>query len=278
MSYLISAEDVYPQLQSGDWLIVDTRFALTDPHYGEKAYLESHLPGALYLDLNRDLSGPLAAHGGRHPWPDLQALLTTLRRAGLSNQSRVLIYDDAANMYAGRLWALLRWLGHEQVQLLDGGWQAWLSAGLPVSTALPEIQPGDFEPELRPQFLASVDEMRAPARDVVLLDARSAERYRGETEPLDARAGHIPGALNRPFAENLVGQLFKSPEDLRAEMQALGLTPEQEIIVYCGSGVTANHTLIALAEAGFKRGRLYPGSWSDWVSYPENPVATGPQP
>jgi len=278
MSYLISAEAVYPQLQTGDWLIVDTRFALTDPRYGEKAYLESHLPGAVYLDLNRDLSGPLAAHGGRHPWPEQTALLATLRRVGLSNQSRVLIYDDAANMYAGRLWALLRWLGHEPVQLLDGGWQAWLSAGLPVSTVLPDLPLGDFEPELRPQFLASVDEMRAPARDVVLLDARSAERYRGETEPLDARAGHIPGALNRPFAENLVGQLFKSPEDLRAEMLALGLRPEQEIIVYCGSGVTANHTLIALAEAGFKRGRLYPGSWSDWVSYPDNPVATGPQP
>ncbi len=278
MSFLIAAEDVYPQLQSGDWLIADLRFALADPDYGEKSYLQNHLPGAVYLDLNRDLSGPLAAHGGRHPWPDLQALLTTLRRAGLSNQSRVLIYDDAANMYAGRLWALLRWLGHEQVQLLDGGWQAWLSAGLPVTTALPEIQPGDFEPELRPQFLASVDELRSPARDVVLLDARSAERYRGESEPLDARAGHIPGALNRPFAENLQGQLFKSPDLLRSEMQALGLMPDQEIIVYCGSGVTANHTLIALAEAGFKRGRLYPGSWSDWVSYPDNPVATGPQP
>ncbi len=278
MSYLIAAEDVYPQLQSGDWLIADLRFALADPDYGEKSYLQSHLPGAVYLDLNRDLSGPLAEHGGRHPWPDLEVLVATLRRAGLSNQSRVLIYDDAANMYAGRLWALLRWLGHEQVQLLDGGWQAWLAAGWPVTAELPEIQPGGFEPELSSSFLASVDELRSPARDVVLLDARSAERYRGESEPLDARAGHIPGALNRPFAENLQGSLFKSPDLLRSEMLALGLMPDQEIIVYCGSGVTANHTLIALAEAGFKRGRLYPGSWSDWVSYPDHPVATGPQP
>ncbi|MGE3725521.1 MAG: sulfurtransferase [Candidatus Sericytochromatia bacterium] len=278
MSYLIAVEQLYPQLQAGDWLIVDTRFALGDLAYGEKAYAQSHLPGAVYLDLNRDLSGPLAEHGGRHPWPELPVLLATLRGVGLSNQSRVLIYDDAANMYAGRLWALLRWLGHEQIFLLDGGWQAWVGAGMPVTADLPEIQPGDFEPELQPQFLASVEELRAPAPDVVVLDARSAERYRGESEPLDARAGHIPGALNRPFAENLAGQLFKSPEDLRTEMLALGLRPEQEIIVYCGSGVTANHTLVALAEAGFQRGRLYPGSWSDWVSYPDNPIATGPQP
>jgi thiosulfate/3-mercaptopyruvate sulfurtransferase len=278
MSHLIAAEDVYPQLQSGDWLIADLRFALSDPDYGKKSYLQSHLPGAVYLDLNRDLSGPLAEHGGRHPWPDLEVLVATLRQAGLSNQSRVLIYDDAANMYAGRLWALLHWLGHAQIFLLDGGWQAWVEAGLPVTTELPEIQPGGFEPELCSPFLASVEELRSPAPGVVVLDARSAERYRGESEPLDARAGHIPGALNRPFAENLQGQLFKSPALLRSEMLALGLMPDQEIIVYCGSGVTANHTLIALAEAGFKRGRLYPGSWSDWVSYPENPIATGPLP
>lgn len=278
MSYLIAAENLYSQLPTGEWLIVDTRSALADPLYGEKNYQVSHLPGAVYLDLNRDLSGPLAEHGGRHPWPEQAALLATLRAVGLSNQSRVVIYDDAANMYAGRLWALLRWLGHEQVQLLDGGWQAWNAAGLPVTAELPELVAGPFEPQLQPRFLASVDELRSPAAGVVVLDARSAERYRGETEPIDPRAGHIPGALNRPFAENLEGQLFKSPERLRAEMGALGLTPEQEIIVYCGSGVTANHTLIALSEAGFARGRLYPGSWSDWVSYPDNPIATGPHP
>lgn len=278
MSYLITAQALFSQLPSEDWLIIDARFSLTDPSYGENSYLQGHLPNAVYLDLNRDLSGPLAQHGGRHPWPEAAPLVEKLRAVGLSSHHRVLVYDDAANMFAGRVWALLRWLGHDQVQLLDGGWQAWEAAGLPITQALPIRQPGQFEPHIQAQFLATMAELRSPKAGVMLLDARSAERYRGENETLDPRAGHIPGALNRPFADNLIGQQYKAPELLRQELLALGLKPEQEIIVYCGSGVTANHTLIALAEAGFHTGRLYPGSWSDWVSYPENPIATGPQP
>ncbi|PIQ27687.1 sulfurtransferase [bacterium (Candidatus Blackallbacteria) CG17_big_fil_post_rev_8_21_14_2_50_48_46] len=277
MSYLIQPATLLEILNSPEILIFDTRFALADPDQGQRAYATSHLPGALYLDLEKDLSSPVSEHGGRHPLPDQSALLETLLAKGLNQDSRVVIYDDAQNMVSGRLWWLLRWLGHEQVQVLDGGWQAWQALGYPVTTQVPEKKPGHFRPSSQPQLLASIEEVKTRSAQTLLVDARSSERYRGEQEPLDPRAGHIPGALNRPFADNLQAGNYKSTETLRQEFEALGLQPEQEIIVYCGSGVSANHTLIALEEAGYHKGRLYVGSWSDWCSYPENPVQTGPQ-
>jgi thiosulfate/3-mercaptopyruvate sulfurtransferase len=277
MSSLITAADLLQNLNQATLLIVDTRFSLADSEYGQQAYAQTHIPGAVYLDLNRDLSALPAVHGGRHPWPDAENLVERLKAVGLCNHSQVVVYDDASNLYAGRLWGLLRWLGHEHVQVLDGGWQAWLATGFAVSSEQPVPTPGVFVPQLQPHFLVDQTELHTRSSAAVLLDARSADRYRGENETRDPRAGHIPGALSRPFADNLEGLFYKSPAQLRSEFLALGLKPEQEIIVYCGSGVSANHTLIALAEAGFSGGRLYGGSWSDWVSYPENPVAIGPQ-
>lgn len=275
---LIEAQELYQLLnQQQPVVVIDTRFDLQNKALGHQQYLEGHLPGALFLDLEQDLSGPLAEHGGRHPLPDPARLAQTLGRAGIVSESLVVVYDQSGGMFAGRLWWLLRWLGHDQVKLIDGGLPAWLAAGYALETAIPEVQPQSFKPEIRAHLLVELPELEARLHEpeLTLLDARAAERYRGEVEPLDPQAGHIPGALNRPFSQNLQDGRFKSPDILRQELQALGLRPEQEIIVYCGSGVTASHDLIALEEAGFQNARLYAGSWSDWCSYPEHPIETG---
>lgn len=280
MSHLISAQSLYQQLhdleQAVDLLVIDTRFSLQDPQAGQQAYRQGHLPGAFYLDLDQDLSGPHARHGGRHPLPPVETLVDKLRACGLHNNSRVVVYDDQGSMFAVRLWWQLRYLGHFQTQVLNGGLSAWQAAGYPLTQELPQAQPGDFEPHLQAHLLLQMADVRARLNQpgVVLLDARSPERYSGAQEPLDPKAGHIPGALNRPFQANLEAGKFKTPTQLKAELAPL-VADAQEVIVYCGSGVTANHTLLALEEAGLPGAKLYAGSWSDWVSYPENPVATG---
>ncbi|MGV3522898.1 MAG: sulfurtransferase [Candidatus Sericytochromatia bacterium] len=281
MGNLIQAETLQTLLQQPQTarpVVIDVRFSLQDAQWGEQAYAAGHLPGAVYLDLNRDLSGPVAPHGGRHPFPDAEQLRQTLASCGISDASQVVAYDDAGGMFAVRLWALLRWLGHDAVQVLDGGLQAWEAAGLPLSQDLPSPTPGTLSLHLRPEWLIERSEIVARSGELNLVDARSAERYRGENESLDPRAGHIPGARNRPFADNLTAGRFKSARELERDFQALGLHKQSEIVVYCGSGVTANHTLLALEEANYLNTRLYVGSWSDWVSYPDSPVASGEAP
>ncbi len=280
MSNLIQVAELAKQLGDPNLVIIDTRYALSDLDYGRHVYTEAHLPGAIYLDLATDLSDPLTEHGGRHPLPDPARLAQVLGRCGIGNQSEVVVYDDAGGMYAGRLWWLLRWLGHDAVRVLDGGYPAWKTAGQAITSeeSLPIAR--HFVPRPRPDMLLSMEEVRSRLNrgGITLLDARAPERYRGETEPLDPQAGHIPGALNRPFADNLDPQkigCFKSAEQLRHDLTPLELECAQEVIVYCGSGVTACHNLLALEEAGYRGARLYAGSWSDWVSYAENPVETG---
>jgi len=271
---LIAASELYVRIGAPDLVVVDTRCSLQDISYGARAYRAGHLPGAVFLDIDRDLSGPKGVHGGRHPLPEVTTLVAKLSAAGIGNRSQVVAYDDAGGMFAGRLWWLLKYLGHDAL-LLDGGLPAWLEAGDPVSTELPKPIPGSFTPRLRPELLVTMAEVRRALDDpdTVLIDARSPERYRGELEPLDPKAGHIPGARNYPFADNLEGGKFKDAAALRRRFA--GLVGAKRLIAYCGSGVSSAHNIIALDEIGVSGVQLYAGSWSDWVSFEDNPIATG---
>jgi thiosulfate/3-mercaptopyruvate sulfurtransferase len=275
MSNLIQPAELHALLGQDNFILFDTRFNLQDVQAGRKAYEEGHIPGAFYLDLDQDLSAPKAEHGGRHPLPNIDDLAKKLESLGLSNKSRVVIYDDAANMYAGRLWWLMRYMGQEDVRVLDGGFSSWLAAEYLVTQEIPLPKAAKFKPRLQYQMLVDKDyvKRRMGNPNVVLVDARAADRYRGENETLDPKAGHIPGAISKPFSENLDGKNFKSAKDL--EHRFSDIPKNKELILYCGSGVSANHNLIALEEAGFKRAKLYGGSWSDWVSYPDSPVEVG---
>lgn len=263
-----------------DVLVLDARFNLMQPEAGEAAWREGHIPGALYAHLDRDLSGPKTGTNGRHPLPTLSALADTLGRWGLTPATRVVAYDDAGGMFAARAWWLLRWVGHARVQVLDGGMPAWVAAGGELDTS--EATRPPTHPHLTPQtgWLLSADEVlaslqgRAPA--MPLLDARAPDRFRGENETLDPVGGHIPGAANRFFQQNLMGGRFKAPAELLAEFQAT--LPGQDlsqVAHQCGSGVTACHNLLALAHAGLPMGRLYAGSWSEWCADPARPRAVG---
>ena len=275
MSNLISATQLCSRLGEPDLRIVDVRASLTDHDAGHRLYSENHLPGAVFLSLEDDLSGPKGTKGGRHPLPDMFAFASTLQTHGVGDGAKVVVYDDSSGMFAARLWWLLRYAGFDDAQVLDGGYSAWTAAGLPVTQELPRAEPRPLTLHLRPQLTASMGEILAKLGDsrVKLFDARAPERYRGEHEPLDQKAGHIPGAINKPFAGNLEDGRFKSPEALKARFAEA--KDADEIILYCGSGVSAAHNALALEEAHIEGARLYVGSWSDWSSVDENPVATG---
>jgi len=259
--------------------IVDCRFALTDPTAGQQQYQQGHIPGAHYLDLNRQLSGPVQPHGGRHPLPDVATLTATLRQIGINSTSDtgptwVVAYDDSRFAFASRLWWLLRYLGHERVSVLDGGWAGWQAAGAPGSTECPSVPPGNFRPQVNPEQVVDIHQVKAQKDQpgVVLVDAREGDRYRGEREPIDPVAGHIPGAVNYPWPEVTDGTGHaRSPAEQRQRWAAIA--EADSVIVYCGSGVTACVNLLSLDLAGLSTGKLYAGSWSDWCSYlpPANP-------
>jgi len=274
----ISPEALIARLEAPDLRLVDVRFSLADPDAGRRAYEQGHLPGAVYLDLERDLSGPPGRHGGRHPLPEPQQLAQALGAAGIGADAWLVAYDDADGMVAGRLWWLLRWLGHERVQVLDGGMQAWQAAGGPWDATRARPVPTDFVPRMRSDMTVDRDWLLAHARDpgVVVVDARAPERYRGEVEPIDPRGGHIPGAINLPFGGNLEGGRFRPQEALADRFGALA--GADTVVVYCGSGVSAAHDLMALEACGVRGARLYPGSWSDWVSFDDAQVALGDDP
>jgi thiosulfate/3-mercaptopyruvate sulfurtransferase len=276
MRPLLHVDELARRLGADDLVIIDARFSLADTGAGRRAYQRSHLPGAVYLHLDDDLSGPLAEHGGRHPLPSPAAAAATVGAAGVGPGSHVVAYDDGDAMVASRVWWLLRWLGHEHVQVLDGGFAAWREAGGPETDALPMPTPRPFEP--RPRASMIVDRAWVMARlgdpTVSLVDARAPERYRGEVEPLDPRAGHIPGAVNLPYTDNLEAGRFKQPDALRERFADVAAAPT--VAVYCGSGVSAAHHVLAMELAGFPGARLYAGSWSDWVSFDDAPVATMP--
>ena len=255
-------------------VLLDVRWAL-DGSTGEHSYLAGHLPGAVYVDLDSELAAPASPAAGRHPLPAPEDFAATLRRVGITEDARIVAYDDTDGGPAARLVWMLRALGHD-ASVLSGGVHAWNG---PLETGPVTPEPTEVPVRSWPtESLASADEIAA-ADGAVVIDARAPERYRGEVEPIDPRAGHVPGAVNLPYAGNLDEERrFRPVEELRERFSAAGVTAEGETIVYCGSGVTATHDLLALEAAGFRRARLFPGSWSQWSADPDRPVAVGPNP
>jgi len=278
MSNLIDAAALRERMDDPNLRIVDARFVLTDPPAGRAAYAGGHLPGAVYLHLDEDLSSPVRPDGihGRHPLPDPETFAARLGALGIGDEHDVVAYDDAGGAFAVRVWWLLRWLGRPNVRVLDGGLQAWLEAGGDVTTDVPDHPPARSTAHPIDAMVIDAEALRDRLEDpeTWIVDARAGERFRGETEPLDRKAGHVPGALNRPFTENLDDEgRFLSPAALRARFEELA--EAREIVCYCGSGVTGAHDVLAIEEAGLGLPTLYAGSWSDWSSRPDYPVATG---
>ncbi|WP_224725102.1 sulfurtransferase [Paenibacillus vietnamensis] len=282
MSFYKPVEWLAERLGQEGLVVVDARYALNDSEAGSRAYAEGHIPGAYYLSLSHDLSGPKrpGGEGGRHPLPEPAALAAVLGRIGIDRSTTVIAYDDQGGAMASRLRWLLQWTGHDaDVYVLEGGFAAWLAAGYEVSKETPAEAAGVvYEPQVQEGMLVSRAEVleRLGQPGTVLIDSREAPRYRGEVEPLDPAAGHIPGAINRFWAEGKRADgSWKSPTE-QAERFA-GISQDDEIIVYCGSGVTATPNVFALQDAGFRNVKLYAGSWSDWSSDKGNPVAVGDQ-
>lgn len=280
---LVSVDLLAAHLDDPSWRVFDCRHDLRNLGYGEQAYAKGHIPGALFLHLDRDLSGPMTGTNGRHPLPDIESFAARMSACGVGPDTQVVAYDNEGSVFAARLWWMLRWLGHDKVAVLDGGLPGWRRAKLPLETELHPVAPAEFV--ARPREGIKVDaahvlaHLRSP--EMLLLDARSPDRYAGENETLDPVGGHIPGARNRFYAENLddAGCFFKPADELRAEFADLldGRDPRQ-VVQQCGSGVTACHNLLAMEVAGLAGSRIYPGSWSEWCSDPARPVATGDQP
>jgi thiosulfate/3-mercaptopyruvate sulfurtransferase len=286
-STLIQPEDLQPRLNAPDWVVFDCRHALLDKALGARVYGESHLPGARFADMERDLSGPVTPESGRHPLPDLDAFSGWLRTMGVTAGAQVVAYDDSQGMMASRLWWMLRYLGHDAVAVLDGGFARWRDEGRPLTPDIPVAIAGDFRPRIRSGWQADLAEVARlvrgqPGREQpgMLVDARGAERFRGDSEPIDPKAGHIPGAVNVPCAANVDGSgRFLPAAALRQRFQqALGFVPPRESVHYCGSGVSACHNLLAMAVAELEPGRLYVGSWSQWCKDDARPIATGSRP
>jgi len=277
-STLVETAELAPHLGDPRLVIVDVRHDLADSAFGEAAYAKSHIPGAVFAHVDRDLSAPRSPHSGRHPLPTPEAAAKLFGRLGIGATKQVVAYDQGNGVYASRLWWMLRWLGHDSVAVLDGGFAKWMREGRPVSTDVPHVAPAKFvATNVLPTVNATGIAASLPRHGLLLLDARTAERYRGDAEPIDPVAGHIPGALNRPYTRNIHDDgTFRSPRELRSEFEGMlhGRAPD-DLVHYCGSGVTACHNLLAMEHAGLTGSRLYPGSWSEWSADPERPIARG---
>jgi thiosulfate/3-mercaptopyruvate sulfurtransferase len=281
--FLVSAMTYPRNLVTSAWLaahlddprvvVADCRFSLADPQLGRRQYDDAHIPGAVYLDLNQDLSSPVQSHGGRHPLPDWDAFVATLERVGVFSDgpdcpTLVVVYDASRFAFAARLWWMLKYLGHDQVAVLDGGWSAWQQQGLPTSIASPTPRQGQFTPHPQADWIVDIDYVRRhnDADSVLLVDSRSPERYRGEVEPIDPVAGTIPGSINYFWQDVSDGAGLMRSEAQLVQHWA-GLPPDGDIITYCGSGVTACVNLLSRAIINQPMGKLYVGGWSDWCSY-----------
>jgi thiosulfate/3-mercaptopyruvate sulfurtransferase len=273
---LIDTETLARELRSSGLAIVDCRFDLQKPALGRQQYLSSHIPTAVYADLDRDLSGEKTGRNGRHPLPEPQALKATLGRLGVDANTQVVAYDQDSGMYASRLWWLLRWMGHRTVAVLDGGFAKWIAEGRPTVAGDEPATPCVFNGEVHPEMTIEAGEVAALTGrpDWRLVDARAPERFRGEVEPIDRVPGHIPGAINHFFKLNLTDEgTFLPPERLHSRLEALtGSVPPDHVVCYCGSGVTACQNLLALEHAGLRGAKLYAGSWSEWSSDPDRAV------
>lgn len=276
---LIDPSALADHLADDRWVIVDCRFDLADPPKGERLYRESHIPGARYAHLDRDLSGDKTGTNGRHPLPTADQMRERFSALGIGPGTQVVAYDADSGMYAARLWWMLRFMGHETVAVLNGGFARWTDEGRPVRGGTEQWRPATFRGAPRSDWLIDAARIVADLHNPtpVLVDARAESRFRGENETIDRVAGHIPGARNFFFQRNLTPEnRFRSIEELKAEWLALlGGTPPHDAVMYCGSGVSACHNLLALEHAGLTGARLYSGSWSEWSSSPERPIATG---
>jgi thiosulfate/3-mercaptopyruvate sulfurtransferase len=274
---LIDTEALAGRLADPETAIVDCRFVVDDPAWGQREYLAAHIRGAVFADMDRDLAGEKTGLNGRHPLPDPAAFERTLGRLGIGSNTQVVAYDQDAGMYASRLWWMLRWLGHEAVAVLDGGFAKWLAEGRPIADGVEHRTPRRFTGAPRPAMILDAELTGAAAQraDWCVIDARAPDRYRGELETLDRAAGHIPGAVNHFYRWNVgdAGTLLP-PAELRVRLrEAIGDVPSDRVVCYCGSGVTACYNLLALEHAGMRGGKLYAGSWSEWCSDPARPVA-----
>ena len=278
---LIETEALAAHLADPDWLVCDCRSSITDPEAGPRLYAEGHIPGARHLHLERELSGPVTPETGRHPLPEPKRLAQLFAQAGIDMGVQVVAYDDAGGPYAARLWWLLRWLGHTRVAVLNGGWQQWTKEGRPVDKGPARTKPRHFPyagtAERAYVETAEILELARGRKHELLVDARGPARFKGEEETVDPVAGHVPGAVNLPYAGNVAEDgRFRSPAALRQRFEQVlgGFRPDQAIMM-CGSGVTACHNLLAMELAGLKGARLYAGSWSEWIRDPIRPVARG---
>jgi len=273
---LIATRTLAERLSEPGWFVADCRFELGKPDAGRDAWIAGHIPGAVHVDLERDLSAPVTSATGRHPLPAPDEFAATLSRLGIGNETKVVCYDSGPGAYAARLWWMLRWVGHDAVAVLDGGFAAWVAEGRPVETS-PTTRPrARFQARPRPERVVDAAMVAgALGRGETLVDVRGAERFAGKVEPLDAVAGHVPGAVNLPFLENLAATgRFRAPTELAELWRArTGAGPGRAPICMCGSGVTACQGLLALEAAGIPGGRLYAGSWSEWIRDPLRPVA-----
>lgn len=275
---LITTQDITDHLDDPDWAIVDCRFSLAEPDRGEKEYKEAHIPGAVYAHLDNDLSNPIVPGlTGRHPWPSVDSATELLSNLGIGPGVQVVAYDDAGGGIAAvRIWWTLRWLGHNAAAVLDGGWGKWVREGRPVVGGVQTRSKREFKPNHRPELIINNAQVDAWRQDptYLVVDSRAAERYRGEVEPIDSVAGHIPGAKNSPWMDNLAEDgTFLPVEELRRRYKALlGEIPPDRAVFYCGSGVTSIHNLLAMEHAGIGEGRLYAGSWSEWITDESRPV------
>lgn len=273
---IISTDELASILTAPGIILVDCRFDLMDPDWGECEYQQLHIPGAVYVNLDKDLSGSKSQSTGRHPLPALEDVVQTFSRLGINNNSQVIAYDATSGSFAARLWFMLNWLGHSRVAVLDGGFPKWHAEGKPIEEGINQNPPGNFTGSPDSSMIVTSVEMEKIHLDPEwkIIDARSAERYAGETEPIDPVAGHIPNAVNRFHGLNITSQgIYNSPAQLRKEFNALiNNTDPDKVVVYCGSGVTSCHHLIAMKIAGLKPAKLYAGSWSEWIRNPAHPI------
>jgi thiosulfate/3-mercaptopyruvate sulfurtransferase len=276
MKYVVTNEWLANRLNDEQVRIIDCRYYMGDAPRGLREYIRGHIPGALYFDLEIDLSAPPGEHGGRHPLPNMDEFIEKLSTAGIDENTIVVAYDSQASSMASRFWWMLRYLGHEQVYVLDGGYENWVEESYPVTTDVPLFPRKTFVADIQPQMLATVEDVREAMKNktALLIDSREPKRYLGIEEPIDRVAGHIPSAKNYFWREGLTEEEFWK-KVFEQEQRFIDIPKEQPIIVYCGSGVTACPNVLALTEAGYTNVKLYVGSWSDWISYPENPIAKG---
>ncbi len=274
--HIVSQEWLLDRLGDSTVRVIDCRFQLMDPQAGRRAYERDHIPGAVYFDLEEDLSAPVGDHGGRHPLPDPQIFAEKLGSAGIDDSVTVVAYDDQRGMVASRLWWMLRYMGHEKVYVLNGTYTLWKEKGYPLTDEVSSNDSVRFVPRIRKDMVVNMERVRESIGrdDVIVIDSREGQRYRGETEPIDPVAGHIPGARNF-FWGDCVREDGTWYDPSTQKTRFSGINDDAEILVYCGSGVSACPNILALSEAGYDKVKLYAGSWSDWCSYPDNPIAVG---